>query len=459
MISAAASLLLSALPPAAQAAANTTTILTATVQAYPSCIHYEPRGICFFLICKPYCSLETSIRIRHYVPDVVVSTYHDSKNHPWTEVGKPLAKTLQSVGSSLIGAQTDSSGSNHRESTEMATFKSADAIGNPAGMITQMMSGDMGNFGDSFSFPGYEELMKFPTQELPNIMQQWGNVPQQAGNQLMESARGLANAPGALMSSISNFQSSLSTMPSGMQAGRDTPAYLDNTGGNTSNTEAGKTGVGTMDGLFGGSESTSLTGIQQTDTSTVDLSSMKEIGAMAEAAGGGNDYFCPGAASTFTLHFQSDMDILYWRGVIPLEMLYPQSWIPGMGEVSTDGLTHTWGPTYPRTGEVIQSHPVKASAVFASRVASIITQEAQPHIYKYLKPGGGFKYLAKADKQLWQMLYPKTETTCVTFGTNDAVSTGSFGDYKTDLGDAYMWNLWNRYDCCRIKGAFLFSVP
>ena len=37
-------------------------------------------------------------------------------------------------------------------------------------------------------------------------------------------------------------------------------------------------------------------------------------------------------------------------------MLYPQSWVPGLGEVG-NGYTQTWGATYPRTGEIIQSHP------------------------------------------------------------------------------------------------------
>jgi hypothetical protein len=68
-------------------------------------------------------------------------------------------------------------------------------------------------------------------------------------------------------------------------------------------------------------------------------------------------------------------------------MIYPQAWVPGLGEIGS-GYTQTWGNLYPRTGEIIQSHPVKASAVLAERVASIIYKEAQPHIYSRVQPSG-----------------------------------------------------------------------
>lgn len=47
----------------------------------------------------------------------------------------------------------------------------------------------------------------------------------------------------------------------------------------------------------------------------------------------------------------------------------------------------------------------------------------------------------------------------MTFGADDSMSLASFGDYKTDGADGYMWNMWNHYDCCRIRGEFLYSIP
>ena len=157
----------------------------------------------------------------------------------------------------------------------------------------------------------------------------------------------------------------------------------------------------------------------------------------------------------------SDMDALFWRNAIPVEMLYPQAWVPGLGEVTHSPLYSTWGPIYPRNGEIVQTQPVKASAVLAERIASIITQHSQPHIYKRLQPGSGFRYFGNngiADTR-WQMLYPSAESSCHTFGTNDSVSPVTYGDFNTDTNDGYMWNMWNKYDCCRSRGRFLFSVP
>ena len=32
-------------------------------------------------------------------------------------------------------------------------------------------------------------------------------------------------------------------------------------------------------------------------------------------------------------------------------------------------------------------------------------------------------------------------------------------DFKTSSTNGYIWNLWTRYECCRSRGAFLFSIP
>ncbi len=143
----------------------------------------------------------------------------------------------------------------------------------------------------------------------------------------------------------------------------------------------------------------------------------------------------------------------------PVEMLYPDSWVPGIGEVGS-GYTQTWGPTFPRTGEIIQAHPVKASAVLAERVKSIIYRSAQPHIYAKVELQGTKDYVYfNEDKAQWQMLHPNVWTSCEQFGTNDSLSLTSWGDAQTDSADGYSWNLWKHYVCCQRRGAFLFSVP
>ena len=56
---------------------------------------------------------------------------------------------------------------------------------------------------------------------------------------------------------------------------------------------------------------------------------------------------CPAVAKTaFVPYFQSRLDAWAWRGVLPVELLYPPSWIPGLREVGAWPL-NTWGNLYP----------------------------------------------------------------------------------------------------------------
>ncbi len=63
-------LLCHALP---SSALTTADIVSSTVS--PDCLEYRVVGICYWLFCTPYsCSVETSIKVSHYVPDAVVSS-------------------------------------------------------------------------------------------------------------------------------------------------------------------------------------------------------------------------------------------------------------------------------------------------------------------------------------------------------------------------------------------------
>jgi len=57
------------------ASALDTATIVASV-ASPDCLSYRVVGMCFWLMCTLYgCSVETSVKVRHYVPDAVVSSY------------------------------------------------------------------------------------------------------------------------------------------------------------------------------------------------------------------------------------------------------------------------------------------------------------------------------------------------------------------------------------------------
>jgi len=59
----------------------------------------------------------------------------------------------------------------------------------------------------------------------------------------------------------------------------------------------------------------------------------------------------------------------------------------------------------------------------------------------------------------WQMLAPRPDGHCYTFGANDSLSPMGWSDLgrKDDAGD-YVFNLWRPYACCRDLGEFLFSI-
>lgn len=420
----------------AQAQITTPQILGQTIAALPSCLSYQVKGVCFFLRCSwRGCYIRTSIRVSHYVPDAIVSTYHDPLMHPWVEVGKPLAAAMSGVGSAMMGLPVDSSSSTARETQEIATFKSVDAIGNPVGMLGPLLSGgSLPNLPSVFGVPGLGELMKFPTEELPRIQSEWMSVPVDAANTVLTSAADLARAPQEVLGRIASLPGQLGQISSA---------------------------VGNVGSIINNGLDLGNIGMTAAQIAGIDLGPLQDVAQIVSAAGavgGFGSIFCPGSASAFTLHFQSDLDALFWRGLIPAEMLYASSWVPTRNEVSRSPILNTWGSIYPRTGQLVQSHPVKASAVYAERVKSIITKSAQPHIYKRLTPGGGYRYFGQFQDTRWQMLYPRSSG-CMTFGTNDSLSLTSFGDGRTSSHDGYTWNMWNKYDCCQQRGRYLFSVP
>jgi hypothetical protein len=58
----------------------------------------------------------------------------------------------------------------------------------------------------------------------------------------------------------------------------------------------------------------------------------------------------------------------------------------------------------------------------------------------------------------WQMLMPRSESSCNVFGTNDLTSLTGWGGGRVDPKGDYVWNLWRPYKCCQRRGHFLFDI-
>src|SRR5688572_5192840 len=103
-----------------------------------SCLDYCITGVCTWLKCSLFsCDVETSLRVRHRNPDLVVSTYREVGKNPWKEV-EDLWDSIQEDAADLNMSAYASSpksggGENITTSTKVSglVYREADAVGNP----------------------------------------------------------------------------------------------------------------------------------------------------------------------------------------------------------------------------------------------------------------------------------------------------------------------------------------
>jgi len=117
-------------------ALDTATIISSVLS--PGCLDYRVVGICYWLQCSlTGCRVRTSVKVRHYIPDAVVSSYQNTGSNPWSEVvllSQPNAT-----------AEDGGSGVNDEEHEhETSRFKNADVIGHPAGAVFNRFVSTMG---------------------------------------------------------------------------------------------------------------------------------------------------------------------------------------------------------------------------------------------------------------------------------------------------------------------------
>ncbi|MED0060995.1 TraU family protein, partial [Escherichia marmotae] len=65
----------------AGASLNTAQIVASAVSQ--SCISWRVSGICYWLYCTPFgCKVRTSVKVSHFIPEAVVSTYTAPGGNP-----------------------------------------------------------------------------------------------------------------------------------------------------------------------------------------------------------------------------------------------------------------------------------------------------------------------------------------------------------------------------------------
>ncbi|SES00193.1 TIGR03756 family integrating conjugative element protein [Halopseudomonas bauzanensis] len=92
----------------------------------PACVDYQAVGICAWLFCSYGCTVRTSVKVKHYVPELVVSSYNSTGANPWTDVAamSPPVSGRAEGGGNMTGR--------HANARDILRFKNVDAIGHPA---------------------------------------------------------------------------------------------------------------------------------------------------------------------------------------------------------------------------------------------------------------------------------------------------------------------------------------
>ena len=124
-----------------------------------ACIRLYITGICIFLECSPYqCEVFYSPRIRHHLPDLVVSTYNDPGIAPFELTASQASSAvgdLQAVSQqSFLGAETGgaSEPTTPDGNPQHLRFKEAQTVGNPGIIAYKAGSAVMGAIATAFPY-------------------------------------------------------------------------------------------------------------------------------------------------------------------------------------------------------------------------------------------------------------------------------------------------------------------
>lgn len=421
---------------------NSIDIVEATITAV-NCLEYCLTGTCTWFRCSgfpPSCSVVVVPKVRHYTPELVVSSYTETGNsgfegNPWTEIRAVTGSMNEAITNGIIASLLgtfDAGGhraedSKRRDHRQMI-FKEVEIFGHPLASVINILAGgspfpvvsSLGNF-NGVNDPGTPSGTGGGSTPAPA---DW-DIPG-AASMASDMAPILASVTGTLelMSMVNDFQNAMDTINT-LSSGFD---------------------------LISGSGSS---------------------GPLTLAMNSGQ-YFCPTNATSYIPYYLSSFDWVAWRWGVP-DIIQPASWVPGMREI-TDGTTgaaatllplspfNTWGNVMPRTGFVTQYHETKAAAVVSQRSADIVTRIGQPHVYFPLTdPSGNGLWppgpVTENDTKFkWQMLVPHTKSSCEVFGANDAGLGAEWGDFETNPNGKYAFTLWRQYECCTDRGGVLLGT-
>ena len=200
-------------PQGTQAASlSTAEIVAQTSNATFACMQWQPVGLCFWLECDLLsCTVNSSLKVGHYNPDLVVSAYNQLGGNPWLEIRATLGAAQRAAAQGLLGhllpvpvdsAGNRTEGTHNRLDHRNLLFRETDAIGHPLSLLPDV-AGAGGLFCPSQATPfvpyfqsGLDALawrlevpeMLYPASLIPGLrevghwpLQTWGGLYPRTG--------------------------------------------------------------------------------------------------------------------------------------------------------------------------------------------------------------------------------------------------------------------------------------
>ncbi len=138
------------LPAAAPAGTITTVeIVGQTASAALACMRWMPVGVCFWLRCSlSGCRVKASLKVGHYQPDAVVSSYNELGGNPWVEIRSALGPVQDTAANGLLsslmnvpagGAGNRTEGGKGRRDHRNLVFREVDVIGHPLQSLSGLL--------------------------------------------------------------------------------------------------------------------------------------------------------------------------------------------------------------------------------------------------------------------------------------------------------------------------------
>lgn len=116
------------------ASVNSATIASSTLSAFPNCLHYKIKGVCYW---SGRTGITTTPYVEHYLPDLAITVYSKTGDDPWIEANEildePSSVIQKNIVKNLTGLASGSGQHSLSDRHEQNVFyKEADVIGNPA---------------------------------------------------------------------------------------------------------------------------------------------------------------------------------------------------------------------------------------------------------------------------------------------------------------------------------------